>query len=207
MFAIAFNKITVNIFLLLLIAFAFVASDWLYGSYASVVRNVMITYFILFLLVKAFTGAPIPMMGVSFPELGAFGIGFIITAVIVWFLPVGSVGELTSDTLRLAFGFGILHGFIKAYIEEAIFRGMLMKRIGIMLSNISFGFFHVGVIILTLTSMGLAVTFTAVAVPVLTLTALGFIWSFMAQRFGFMSAVGSHLAYNLKAFGVLGTVI
>lgn len=207
MFAIAFNKITVNIFLLLLIAFSFVAADWLYGPYSSIVRNVMITYFILFLLVKAFTGAPIPMMGVTFPELGAFGFGFIATMIIVMFLPIGFSGEISYNTLKLAFGFGILHGFIKAYIEEAIFRGMLMQRIGIVMSNIAFGLFHVGVIIMTLASGGLAVTLAGVLVPVITLTALGFVWSFMAQRFGFMSAVGSHLAYNLKAFGVLGEII
>lgn len=202
------SKITVGMFLLFMITFVFLASDWIYGPYASVVRNVMISYFIVFLLVKAFTGMPIPLVGASLPEISTFAIGFILTAVILLTLPIGgaAVGEITADKVRLAFGFGILHGFIKAYIEEAIFRGMLMKKVGIVFSNIMFGLFHVGVIIMTLTAAGLAVTTSSVGIPVLILIMLGFVWSWMAIRWGLMSAVGSHLAYNLFAFGVLSSV-
>ncbi len=208
MFGAMFSKLTLGILLLMSMLFVYLASDWIYGPYAPTVKNVMVVYFILFALVMSGLKSGMPLLDTSPVALASFAVGFAATAIVLVFIPLNGVaGEITATAVKMAIGFGILHGFIKAYIEEAVFRGILMKRIGTVLSNIFFGIFHIGVIILGLTAMGLAVTFASVGLPVLILVMLGFAWSFIAQRWGLMASVGSHLSYNLAAFGVLKTVL
>jgi membrane protease YdiL (CAAX protease family) len=203
-----FSKLTLGILLLMTMLFVYLAADFIYGPYAPAVKNVMIVYFILFVMVMAGLKSGMPLLDTSPVALSSFAVGFAVTAVVFLFIPLkGFAGEITMTAVKMALGFGILHGFIKAYIEEAVFRGILMKRIGIFFSNIFFGVFHIGVIILGLTAMGLAVTFASVGIPVAILIALGFAWSFIAQRWGLMASTGSHLAYNLAAFGVLKSVL
>ena len=200
---------TLGVALLVMMLFLYVSSDWIYGVYSELVKNVLVVYFFLFVMIHASLGTPISLLNADILSVSYFSVGFILTVIFMYplamVLPAGVLASV--ETVKLSLGFGLLHGFVKAFIEEDVFRGVLLSRIGLYPSNILFGLFHVGIIIMTKSSMGQAITLTSVAAPVVVLVLMGFIWSYLAKRFNLMAAVGSHFGYNLGVLGLLPKVV
>lgn len=208
------HLINVGVVVLLLQLFLLLGADYIYGAYAATVRNVLIIYFLMLLLARVYTGSrPAVMSGKE--SWYSFILMFIITSVVLLTLSMVP-GVLTTAELTVvipaafagaigitALGFGALHAFVKAYIEEDVFRSALPIRAGLgdIISNILFGVFHFAVLV---TVRGL--TPVQALLPIAVLIGLGLLWSRMRNGFGIMGSVGSHFAWNLFAFGVLGKI-
>lgn len=208
------HLLNVGIIVLLLQLFLWIGADYIYGAYAETVRNVLIVYFFMFLLVRVTLGGK-PHALSEKESWFNFILMFILTSVILLafsFIPgMVSTAELTialPSTLIAAMGvtalgFGALHAFVKAYIEEDVFRSALPIKAGLgdIISSILFGIFHFAVLV---TVRGL--TPVQALLPIAVLIGLGLLWSRVRDGFGILGATGSHFAWNLFAFGVLGKI-
>ena len=187
-------RFAVGIFIILAQLFVYVNADYIYGPYAGVVKNVLLVYFILIAVFSPYVIQILQKIGPQ--DIPSFSIGFLLTAAVMLVIPnVFSVTGEVEKGLTLALGFGFLHGLIKAFDEEIIFRGVLPKIMGgsryaDMVSSVIFGVFHLAV-----SGANIFVMFM--------LMGLGFVWSLMRDRFGLMGSTGSHFAYNLAALKVL----
>jgi len=192
-------RFAVGIFILLAQLFLFINAEAIYGPYAGIVKDVMLAYFMLLGILSPFVIQVLLRIGLQ--DIPAFSLLFIATSVIMLILPTikGVTGEVEKG-ITLALGFGLLHGIVKAFNEEVIFRGVLPKLMGDrgkginyiagIASSLAFGIFHLAV-----TGVNwLAMIF---------LSCLGFIWYLIYKRYGIMGSTGSHFAYNLAALGVL----
>jgi len=215
------KAMSAGVLIMLSILFMWISADFIYGEYAEVVRNTMIIYFFLFLIPYTILNqAPKSIMGES---VWNFLIGFLGTGAVLFIVTQGIGIFGTSAVLSEPFvaaitvagiGFGVLHAFVKAYIEESVFRWALPKYAGLgdVISNILFGIFHFSILTSltipsmisagTLTDLGAANWMYAVA-PVITLTILGLIWALVRDRIGIMGSTGSHTAWNMFALGIL----
>ena len=192
-------RLTVGILVTLIQLFLYINADWIYGPYADQARNVLLAYFILTTVVLASFAVKLPTLDVGEKGLYNFFVGFVLTSVFMLLIPKALQARLASiETTAMALGFGLLHGFVKAYNEEIVFRGILPKALGgglyaDVLSNILFGLFHLAV--------------TGASLPaIFLLSILGMIWAFIRNRIGLMGSTGSHFAYNLGVMGVLDKI-
>jgi membrane protease YdiL (CAAX protease family) len=190
-------RFAVGLFILLAQLFLYINAEAIYGVYADLVRNVMLAYFILLAILSPFVIQILMKIGID--DIPSFSMVFILTALVMYLVPfiTGITGEVERG-LTLALGFGFLHGFVKAFNEEVIFRGVLPRMMGNkyggIISSVAFGFFHLAV-----TGVNwLAMVFLSI---------LGFVWYLIYQRYGIMGSTGSHFAYNLAALGVLPTLL
>lgn len=201
------KKLNVGVIVLIIQAFMWISADFVYGQYAAMVREVLLIYFILFLIVRVTLGGKVSTVrpGASW---ASFIIAFILTSVAVMaFGLIGGAAEVASLTSHIpqaavgvsALGFGALHAFVKAYIEEDVFRAALprMAGFGDIISSVIFGAFHLSILIMQGMILQLAL------IPMAVLVVLGMVWSQVRNHFGIMGAVGSHFAWNLFAIGVL----
>lgn len=192
----------------------FISADWLYGAYAPQVRTVFTGYFIMLLVTYTmFPTAVMPTMKVPWQTgLGWFAIGAMVTAVFLYTVPAIGLSsaiinfEAAAVTGAVAIGgaFSVMHTFIKAYIEEHIFRHALCTAagMGIVVSSAVFGIFHLAVL------MMLGVGLLQVIGAVVTLSVLGFIWALSYQKTGsLMFSIGSHFVYNIWVFGLAAVII
>jgi hypothetical protein len=203
-------RFAVGIFILILQMILYLSADYIYGPYASVVRNVFLTYFILLALLSPYVLKTLLEVGPN--DIPSFSIGFILTVIPLVLLPLGIklfTGQIETG-LQLALGFGLLHSLVKAFDEEIIFRGALPKIIGIgtpamIVTSVLFGIFHFGVLMLQV-QQGL-LTLTNAVYGMILLMGLGFVWALVAKKFGLLASTGSHFAYNLSAMGVLNKIL
>jgi len=187
--------------------------QWVFGVYADGVKDVIVIYFLVYLMALATYATKPPTLSKDFTSLFHFIAMFAATALIMVVIPKGITGTLASfELVRIALGFALLWGFVKAYIEEIVFRWVLPKVAGLgdIVSNILFGAFHASVLFANATIMVKSGTMTSVQViPYVLLGAsilgiLGYAWSKVRDtQFGLMGAVGSHTGYNLAVLGVL----
>jgi len=197
-------NITIGVIIVILQLFLFVNADWIFGVYASTVKNTLLVYLVLEALILATLNVALPTIELTIDKFAWFAIFFGITSFVMLVLPSHIAGMLaTFEKVRVAVGFGILYGFVKAFIEEVIFRKLLPKVMGLgdLISNVLFGLFHVSM----LTMMGLSGTQLLTGFIVLTL--LGLIWAKIRDIGGIMGSTGSHLAYNLAVLGNLPAVL
>lgn len=190
-------KFAVGVLIILAQLFVYVNAEYIYGPYAAMVKNVLLVYFILLAVFSPYVIQILNRIGPQ--DIPNFTIGFVLTAAVMLVVPVASITGEVEKGLTLALGFGFLHGLIKAFDEEIIFRGVLPKIMGgtraaDIVSSIIFGVFH------------LAVSGANIFVMLL-LMGLGIAWVFMRDRFGLMGSTGSHFAYNLAALKVLPKII
>lgn len=202
------QNLNVGIIVLIIQLFMFISADLFFLDYAQQVREILIIYFILYLMVwVTLGGRPV---GIDRKEtFYSFLLGFFLTSAVllIVFLPQAHTAALTEvmpqASIASAMGFGLLHAFIKAYIEEDVFRVALPRYFGDIISNILFGIFHLSVL---MTIAGLSLL--QAILPVCLLVVLGFIWAYIFRNnFGKMAAVGSHFAWNLFAYGILSVII
>ena len=196
-------KFAVGIAILFTQLFLYINAEAVYGPYASMVRNVMLAYFVLLAVFSPYVIKI--LMGIGPKDLPSFSIMFAMTAVIMLVVG-GSIVLITGEVekgITLALGFGFLHGFVKAFNEEVIFRGVLPMIMGgsvkasiyvDVISSVAFGVFHLAVTGVNIYAM-------------IFLSALGFVWAMVRNRFGIMGSTGSHFAYNLGVMGVLPVIL
>ena len=206
-------RFTIGLLVLFITLFLYVAANWVYGPYAPEAKEVMTTYLWLVTFTLAALATPLPTIDTSFSGLKFFALGFIFTAMIVFVLPQSAM-IASVETIRLALGFGLLHAFVKAFSEEVVFRDVLPQALvggkgtinmpSILISNVFFSIFHLGVLQNKVALGVLAQSQANVALVVLFM--LGLIWSFVRKRWGVMASTGSHFAYNCGALGILAQI-
>lgn len=193
-----FSGLGLGAILVFITLYMFVRADFLFGEFADLARNVILTYIILGVTIIAVTGSRFPLFNASPLVFGYFFIGFIITFFVVSLVPKTLTAGTLASFERVGISFGFLWAFVKAAWEEVIFRGILAQRItstGLLAtlavgSNILFGFFHYGIL-----GVGLG--------GAVFLSILGMVWTLMANRLNLMASIGSHFAWNMAALGVL----
>jgi hypothetical protein len=209
------GKVPVGFWVLIIQAFLWINANWIYGPFAANVKEILQIYFIVFLLVYVSLGLKLPTLNRERETLANFMFMFIITAIIMVTafsaaLPgmLAFVASVEPEAVAIAYGFVFFHGFVKAYIEEVIFRyavPMAMKLngklnvYGAIISSVMFGVFHMSVAFLS-----------GNPYPVwmmIYLSLLGLVFYAVATRFGIMGSTGAHFAYNLGVLGVLPSLI
>ncbi len=209
-------RCSTGLIIFLLIMFMYIGADLFYGVYVEQVRSIITIYLIFYLFSYMYTQKKPSTIEVaeqkSYEGWTSFIIGFLGTAIALfaiigispWLLQMFTNIEIPIGAFSIAaLGFGALHGFIKAYIEEEIFRNQLPRAgFGDIWSAIIFGAFHLGVLFAI---RGL--TLSVIWFPVLVLIFLGLGWAIMRNYIGIMGSTGSHFAWNMFAMGILFSVI
>lgn len=189
-----------GLFIILAQIWLYVNADAIYGAYSGMVKATMLAYFILMIPLSPVIYQQYMRIGIQ--DIPNFAVGFVATSIVMLVLG-GLVALVTGEIeqgLTLALGFGFLHGFVKAFNEELIFRGAIPQMLGGQnvysdaISSLAFGFFH------------FAVSGGDLVIMVF-LSGLGYVWTLARRSIGVMGSTGSHFAYNLAALGVLDRVV
>ena len=201
------SMLPTGIFIFFIILMLILGSSYIYGTYAQQMKDILYVYLFMYLI--AFTMIPKPKKVVTITigrGLGSFAIMFIATFIIMLTISpfMAAVLELSTIEAGIAFiaTFGLMHAFIKAYIEEKVFRERLAPRIGGPASSILFGVFHFFVL----------VGFFGFTLPLFIAMAwlgfLGFIWFIIWKRTkDTMAATGSHMGYNTVVMGMAPAIL
>lgn len=202
------GKVSTGLLIFLAQVFVWISADWVFGAQAAVAREIMLIYFLLFLVTRVSLGSTPSTMKVKEEGLLNFLLMFTVTAGILLVVsivaPLAGVFaggmELTLGAVTVSvLGFGILHAFIKAYIEEDVFRDALPRAgLGDVLSNVIFALFHLSVFF-TVYNFGMVQAVTGAV----TLFVLGMVWSQVRNNFGIMGSTASHTVWNIFAMGAL----
>lgn len=214
----AAGKLGLGGFIFLMLLFFWINAEAVYAVFADEIRQVLLLYLIMLIGLLAVFREELPGRGEGAGGLAKFALFFAITypvalAITTFLTPQGSLVATidTFERLALAIGFGSLHAFGKAYVEEASFRGVLMKRLGQagpILSSIIFGIFHANLAFRNASQLVAAGELAQVAVipyvlqVFMFLTIIGFVWALVARRFGLLASTGSHTAWNMVILGV-----
>ena len=193
--------VSIGLIVALIQVFLLINASFIYGQYAPQVVQVLSVYFFLFLIIALPIGFKLPIFKERPKVIQNFIIAFIITAALMTILPTIIVKTASLEFITLSLGFGLLHGFVKAYIEEVVFRYALPIAFGLgdIFSSLLFALFHISVILLSpsmVFGLDLILRFTL-------LFALGLIWSLTRNKLGLMGSIGSNFAYNLAVLGAL----
>jgi len=200
--------LTIGLVVLIIQLFLWVNVTWIFGAYAPAVERTLLLYLLMQALTLAVYGGT---LGTDKPSEGIlqFIIGFSVTSMIMLplvFIAPGVTAFLASFEVVVAVvGFGMLYAFVKAYVEELVFRDILPLRAGLgdIASSILFGGFHASALMLAIppkTGFEIFIGFALLAT-------LGYIWAKVVRdRIGIMGATGSHTAYNLFVLGVLASL-
>jgi hypothetical protein len=206
------RKLSSGLLVFIAMIFVWISADWVFGGQATVARTIMLIYFLMFLVVRTALNTKPSAMNVREVGLFNFVLVFAGSALILiiaqGLLPfmgsISGVMEIAVASVSIgALGFGILHGFIKAYIEEDVFRDALPNAgLGDLVSNVLFGLFHLSIFF---TVYGF--TLIQAGAGAVTLFILGIAWSQIRNNFGILGSTASHLAWNMFAMGTLGILI
>lgn len=202
------SGLTIGIVILIAQIWLLVSADALFPGME--IWKIMMVYLVMQALVIASLDLTIPTLSTGVLGLTHFFIGFGITALIVMLIPQGLTGSLevlsidwTLGVTIVMFTVGILYAFIKAFVEETVFRFALERKAGLTRLTVAvlFGLFHGAVL-----SIGGA-AITSILFGMFFLAVLGYVWSLFYDHFGILGATGSHLAWNISALGLLGMLI
>ena len=198
--------LSLGIVVLLIWLFLYTQAEFVFGIEKAVqARNEMLFYFILFIIPFTIYNLGLTGKQEGLKSFLPFIIGFVPTLVIALIFKAFLI-QASVQYYTLLLGTGLLYAFIKAYIEELVFRFALPSQIGGKLgdiaSSILFGLFHFSVIIMA----GISVPWFAIA----WLMIMGYIWSIIRRIFqsqgigaGLNAATGSHFAYNIVVLGLI----
>jgi len=205
------KAVSFGLIVLIVTGFLWIARDYVYGPYASIVETRLLAYLVFFFIVAVPFAQKLPTLRHDPRAPLNFVIGFIATFLVVTgvlnsgLLPRAMLAS-TVDSITIYAAFAFLHSFVGAYIEELVFRYFLpvVANLGDIISSLLFGLFHIGVRIMS----GDPLPWLSIAV----LTALGLVWAIIRGRhmgngrfsgLGLMGATGSHFAWNVIAFGLI----
>lgn len=198
------NRLTFSFIIFIAIMILMLGASSIYGDYADDANTVLGVYMtmLLFTAVK-FKAKRSAEQRLSM-ALPAFLIMFLLTFGIMTLLRPAIQGLLVASTLEasmsLAAAGGLLTAFVKAYVEEDVFRSRLAPLIGEWGQSILFGMFHFFVLFMIL---GWSWWLPA---AIAWLSLLGYVWGRVEDRFGLAGSTASHFAYNIVAMG-LGAVL
>ena len=199
-----------GIFIFFITLMLILGSDYIYGTFGGQMKDMLYVY--LFMLFGAMAMIPVikPIKAIPLSRgIASFAIMFMATFIITLTLSGLIATFIQVSTLEVGIAliatFGLLHAFIKAFIEEKVFREIISRKIGKIPSSIIFGLFHFFVLI------GVLGFSWPLFLALAWLSALGYIWCIVYERFGLMGSTGSHFGYNVVAMGmapaILGVVI
>ena len=219
------SKLNVGVAIVILWFALLLGADVMFGPYAEVATSILYIYFFMYLLMWVTVGTRPSTISVGSEGwvnflIGMLGTGVILLVGLLIFAPFLSSAALVIIPAQIgiaALGFGALHGFVKAYIEESVFRDALPIKAGLgdIISNVLFAAFHgfilLGATIPTQVSAGKLVDLGAAnwqyaIIPLITLFVLGLGWAKIRNVWGIMGSTGSHFAWNLFALGILGKI-
>lgn len=195
--------LTIGIIILLLILFILINPTFVNPAFPEKVQTIMTVYVALLALILASFDQKLPLLGTGIGAVVWFVVGFVATSFIVILIPQSVASSF--EALQVVSGvvtviFGLLFIFVKAFVEEIVFRGILADKLGGVVQAGLFGLFHAGVL-----------TFGGASLPAILfgmffLAFLGYVW-YMMSRADIMLAVGSHFAWNMHAFGLLASFL
>lgn len=193
---------SLGIFAVLIWLFLWTQADYVFGPMAAQARQTMTLYFFLLLIPLVVFRESIPGSKENIRSLMPFILTFVVTLVVAMLFRT-FVMEASIEFYTLILGYGLLYGFVKAYIEEIVFRWVLPKAgLGDIAASILFGLFHLAVVMMA----GMAAPWWAI----ITLMGLGFAWTLVRRAFmqfgtggAIAACVGSHFAYNIVALGLI----
>jgi hypothetical protein len=179
-----------------------------YGEGAAAMQGILVGYFAMWVLMMVIVQALPGKIGKqaresepttkALPMFLAFAIGSSLIFMLLYLLLQGIMTASTFEaSLGLALAGGLLTSFVKAYIEEDVFRGQIMPVLGIVLQALLFGGLHAFILYYVGGVTDLAVLGASLA----WLSGLGLLWGWMKRNFCFGACVGSHFGYNMVATG------
>lgn len=192
-FKIQDTKIGIGLVVLLLQLFLYINASSLFGpQYAPVVEKNMLIYIVMQGAILGVLGAGRDIVTADLDRLVNFIVIFSITSFLLLAIPltVSGWGMDIGATLSAV----VTQIVAVAYTEELVFREVLPQYIDYLPSAAIFGVFHWSVYGGSIVLIGLAVF-------------LGLVFSVIKIRFGTMGATGAHAAWNLKAMGILDSII
>jgi membrane protease YdiL (CAAX protease family) len=197
----------ISLVVLLSFLFLWMNTSFVFGPFAPVAERVLNLYLLALALTLAALNVPLPIVETRGKDLFNFTIFFFFTVVVagtiaLTILPQALIASL--EPVQLIAGFGLLYGFVRALIEEIVFRGLIQKTAinilgvfqGITVQALLFGVFHATVLFeQVFPKLGIAGVFGSGLV----LAILGWIWGWMAynkETIGIWGAAGSHTGWN-----------
>lgn len=216
------RNISFGLVIILIQLFLYINADVAFGAVnGPVAQQIILVYILMITFVMAALRQGLPGLNEGSKGLSLFALFFFITYGISLLvvgggvLPTGTVAAVsgleTAGGIGLALSYGLLHGFVKAYIEESVFRDLLALKahMGGALSSLFFGVFHASLASRNanaLIAKGLltqAMFWPYVIQVFALLAALGYIWFLIRQRTGsLLASTGSHFAWNAVILGV-----
>ena len=196
--------LTIGLIILIAEIFLLVNAEFAFPGQGDTIQKVMMIYLVMQALMIASLDLVLPTLDLGITGGIYFVIGFIITALVVVLIPAiipGSLEVLQFVRGGIALFFMMIYVFIKAFVEEVIFRGILENYLGRFVSAVLFGLFHAAVLSIGNPALG------SFMISMIFLMILGLIWSYMKDYFGILGATGSHMAWNMHALGLLGTIV
>lgn len=209
----AIARIPVGLWVMIIQVFLYIDASWIYGPFAAQVRDILSIYFILFLVVFVSLGTKLPTLNSKKESLRNFMFMFIVGVIVMMTLGsflkgqgslTGQFASIEVEAVAIAYGFMFLHGFVKAYIEELVFRYAIPAALNLkgrleiyaaIISSVLFGIFHTAVAAMSATAFA--------PLTIIYLSLLGLVFYYIAKRFGIMGSTGFHFAYNLGVLGLL----
>ena len=193
--------------ILILELFLLINAEAIFPENGIAIKNVMIVYLIMQATVLAAFSQKMPTLTANLNMFLLTVVGFVGTAVLVLALPEPITGSFDLFTISSAVltvgtvGFAFAYSFVKAFIEEVVFRGVLMQYVGITMQALLFGVFHFAMLSV------IGAPFVMVLLGTVMLTALGYLWGVLARTGGILLSVGSHLCWNMASIGLLGILL
>ena len=186
------GKISLGLVVVIIQMFLYVNAGAIFPEkYVEQARNIILLYMVMTFAFTIVTNyIPSEVKRPFTEELLMFFVSFFLFAGVLSAIPISTGAHVfqINETVKIALPFMLLFAFVVAYTEELIFRGVLPKFLGVVLSNVLFGVFH-------------WYAYHGNIYSILIATVFGFIFSFVAEKFGLMGAVGMHTAWNLKILG------
>jgi len=203
-------KLKIGTAVILLILSLLIGANYLFGAYASSVRETLFVYLFLIGLPLWFYRVKVPLM---FQDVvGSRGVMYFVLFFFVFLTgfyyivkmvpQLGGMLASFEPASGIAIG-GLLLGFTKAFSEELAFRKILPLTTGwndVWLSLL-FGLFHFFVLAVT------GVTGTTLWLSLIWLSLMGYVWAKIARKYSILASTGAHFGYNLVALGIAGSVL
>lgn len=199
-------KLNLGAIVIVITLFLWLGADFFFGEFAATASRIILMYLMLMIAVHFAFKEPFPDIPLTSQNLVIFVITGTITTVGILALSAAANLFLASFEVITAVSFGFFYAFVKAFIEEDIFRWVLARKLNPVASSILFGLFHFSVLFV------LGTPFVVALVGMTFLAILGHGWYILSQFYGkgspsgLMASTGSHFGYNLIALGALGAI-
>jgi hypothetical protein len=194
------GRLPFSFFVFIAVMLLMLGSDMIYGEMAMQMNTVMQIYMMMLLFAAVKFTKTEHKAEMAAQALPSFMFLFISSILIMSIVGPMIQGVLVASTLeasiQLAFAYGLMHAFVKAYVEEEVFRGRLVVLLGEVGQAVAFGLFHFFVLFMILgwSPMLFASMFW--------LMGLGYLWGKVEDRWGLAGSTGSHFGYNLVVMGI-----